>query len=155
MAGLETVEIMLIIISIVLAGYSIYTFIDQKNNLRFHSPKSKLVPYIALLVVMLGFANYAMNGQQLKDLGAAIVLLMFALIMALSRNGIGETGLYFEGVRVSWKQINKVSVEEVNGCVQLQYVRRNATKTIVLTDTSVEEVNSYIKKLRKLYHFGK
>lgn len=155
MAGLETVEIMLLLISVLLAGYSIYTYIDQKNNLRFRSPKSKLVPWIALLVAALGFGNYIVNGYQIKDLGAAIVLLMFALIMALSRNGIGETGLYFEGVRVSWKQIAKVSVREVHGRVELQYVRKNNAKTMELIDTNVDEVSSYLKKLRRLYHFGK
>lgn len=146
---------MLIIISVLLLGYSIYLYLDQKRNIHFRSPKSKMVPFAAAVLVAIGIANYVMNGQKLADLGSCIVLVIFALIMLISRNGVGESGIFFEGIRVSWKQISNVSVTEQDGEVCLSYTRKNITKTMIIMDTMVEDADKYIKKLRKLYHFGK
>lgn len=155
MEGLETVELLLIVISILLALYTVYIFFDQKKNMRFFGPKSKAIPLVALIVIALGVGNYFYQGQQVKDLGACVVLVMFGIIMMISRNGIGEAGLYVEGIRVSWKQISKVRLEQSSEGIQLYYVRKKVEKNLLLTDTTYEQVESYIKKMRKLYHFGK
>lgn len=155
MEGLESVELLLIIISILLALYSIYLFFDQKKNLRIKGPKAKAVPLVAFIVSALGFLNYAFHEWQLKDLGACIILIMFSLIMVFSRNGIGESGIYVEGIRISWKQIERAYAKAEGELVTLYYVRKKAEKSLVLHHTTLEDVNQYLKRMRKLYHFGK
>ena len=131
MESFSTALLLLIAISVVLLVYVIYIFFDQRSNLRFASPKSKWAPLIALVLIVIGFGNYFYNGQRTEDLGAAFVLVIFALMMAIGRSGIGESGLYIEGIKMSWK------------------------RTLELADTTVEEVEEYLRKKRRIYHFGK
>lgn len=155
MESFSTALLLLIAISVVLLVYVIYIFFDQRSNLRFASPKSKWAPLIALVLIVIGFGNYFYNGQRTEDLGAAFVLVIFALMMAIGRSGIGESGLYIEGIKMSWKQINKASVKNEKGKVVLTYTRRKGQRTLELADTTVEEVEEYLRKKRRIYHFGK
>ncbi len=155
MDSMSTVMLLLIVISVGLLIYTVYIFFEQKSNLRFASPKSKWAPLVALVLIVIGIGNYFVNGQKMVDLGAAFILTAFALMMALGRSGIGETGIYLEGIKMSWKQVNKASVKAEKGKVILTYTRKKAQRTLELTDTSVEEVEEYLRKKRRLYHFGK
>lgn len=155
MDSMSTVMLLLIVISVGLLIYTVYIFFEQKSNLRFASPKSKWAPLVALVLIVIGIGNYFVNGQKMVDLGAAFILTAFALMMALGRSGIGETGIYLEGINMSWKQVNKASVKAEKGKVILTYTRKKAQRTLELTDTSVEEVEEYLRKKRRLYHFGK
>lgn len=155
MDSMSTVMLLLIVISVGLLIYTVYIFFEQKSNLRFASPKSKWAPLVALVLIVIGIGNYFVNGQKMVDLGAAFILTAFALMMALGRSGIGETGIYLEGIKMSWKQVNKASVKAEKGKVVLTYTRKKAQRTLELTDTSVEEVEEYLRKKRRLYHFGK
>lgn len=155
MENLSTALVLLIAVSVALLVYTIYIFFDQRSNLRFASPKSKWVPLIALLLIVAGFANYIYNGRRNEDLGAAFVLLIFALMMAIGRSGIGETGLYIEGLKISWKQIGKASVKDENGKIVVTYTRKKAQRKLELANTTVEEVEEYLRKKRRIYHFGK
>ena len=85
MESFSTALLLLIAISVVLLVYVIYIFFDQRSNLRFASPKSKWAPLIALVLIVIGFGNYFYNGQRTEDLGAAFVLVIFALMMAIGR----------------------------------------------------------------------
>ena len=106
-------------------------------------------------MIVIGFGNYFYNGQRTEELGAAFVLVIFALMMAIGRSGIGESGLYIEGIKMSWKQINKASVKNEKGKVVLTYTRKKGQRTLELADTTVEEVEEYLRKKRRIYHFGK
>ena len=86
MESFSTALLLLIAISVVLLVYVIYIFFDQRSNLRFASPKSKWAPLIALVLIVIGFGNYFYNGQRTEDLGAAFVLVIFALMMAIGRS---------------------------------------------------------------------
>ncbi len=142
-------------ISIFMVGYGIYVYMDQKQNLRFTSKKSKYTPLIAFIIVLVGAAIYFLNGRGIAEIAGACVLVAFALGMLLTKNGMGESGIYTEGIRIAWKQIKRIDAVEKQGNVTLRYVQRNAEKTLELENAKLDEVNRYLKKLRKIEHFGK
>lgn len=147
--------LLLLGISVLLFIYMIYIFFEQRSNLRFASPKNKWTPLIALLLIIVAFANYFMNEQNLENLFAAIVVMIFAIAMVIGKSGIGETGIYIEGIKISWKQITKASVKEEKGKVIFAYDRKKSQRSMELTNTNAEEVETYLRKKRKIYHFGK
>lgn len=155
MENISPASLLLIVISVGLLIYTFYIFFDQKSNLRFMSQKSKWTPLIALLLIVIGIANYFYNGQKLEDLCAFLVLLIFSIIMVMGRSGIGETGIYIEGIKMPWKNINRAYVKEDEGKVVLTYIRKKTTRTMELHHTTVDEVEDYLRKKRKIYHFAK
>ena len=155
MDQLGAIEWTLSVISFLLAMYSIYIYFDQKSNIRYYAPKSKWVNVIALVVIMMGIMNWFLKGQNAETAVTAVVLIIFGFMMILTRNGIGESGIYNEGLHFSWKQVNKANVKVHHDKVYICYERRKQKNEIELMNAKEEDVLDYLKKIRKIYHFGK
>ena len=147
--------IVLATICIIVFAYGIYLFFDQKRNLQILSKKSKYTPIVCVVLVLLGFLNYRVNGKGYEEIIAGMVLVGFAFLMLISKNGRGENAIYMEGLKFSWKKVKKISVKREQEKVYLHFEQNKNHKKLLLENITLEEAEKYLKRIKKIYHLGK
>ena len=136
---------------IIIIGLSCLMFFRERKFKLIYSGKNQH-SYMVPLIIVIFIISIFVSGKGVRPADIMVIAAMIPISFLGNKTGITEDGVLLSTYLTTWDKIDRFSIKEEKNKSAFYYESNGATRKILFSKETGEEVDKYLSKNRKIRH---